>query len=157
MLMCRGLTLILVANALALLSVSCKDKSQEAAQQTEHESLPILARSPAHRDFGPTLLRIWDLSMEHCGFVDLKGKIVIEPQWEDATDFREGYAAVQQKGKWGWVDKAGLHIDQQLSKPVEFHGGLALFERDGKTGFVDPTGKVVIEPQWELAWDFNEG
>jgi hypothetical protein len=154
--MYRGLTLILVANALALLSVSCKDKSQEAAQQTEHESLPILAQS-GPRDFGPTLLRIWDLSVEHYGFVDLKGKIVIEPQWEDATDFHEGYAAVNKKGKWGWVDKAGLHIDQQLSKPVQFHGGLALFERDGKTGFVDPTGKVVIEPQWELAWDFNEG
>jgi hypothetical protein len=136
-----------------------------SAELSTQENKEPNAASPVEGKFGPTLLRIatrysisyGDLSMEHSGFVDLKCKIVIEPQWEDATDFREGYAAVQQKGKWGWVDKAGLYIARQLSKPIEFHGGLALFERDGKIGFVDPTGKVVSEAQWELAQDFNEG
>ena len=71
------------------------------------------AASPDERKLGRTLLRIGtrysvnysQLSVEHCGFVDLKGKIVIEPQWEHATDFRESYAAVQHISDSGALEK----------------------------------------------------
>ena len=117
--------------------------AQMSAQQDKQPN----AASPDKGKFGPTLLRIGtqysiffqddgnNLWMDPCGFVNLKDKVVIEPQWEDARDFHEGYAAVQQKGKWGWLDKTGLHIDPQLSEPVEFHGGCTA-TNPGKTALI---------------------
>jgi len=30
-------------------------------------------------------------------------------------------------------------------------------EQNGKWGFIDKTGKIVIEPKFDIAWDFSEG
>ena len=39
------------------------------------------------------------------GFVNEEGKIVIEPQYDNAKSFSYGLAAVYSKGKWGFIDK----------------------------------------------------
>lgn len=44
------------------------------------------------------------------GYLDLAGNIVIQPEYERATDFSEGLAAVQLAGKWGYIDKFGKHV-----------------------------------------------
>lgn len=41
------------------------------------------------------------------GFVDTKGNVVIEPQYEDARSFSNGFAAVKSNGKWGFIDTKG--------------------------------------------------
>lgn len=39
------------------------------------------------------------------GFVNEEGKVVIEPQYDNAKSFSYGLAAVYSKGKWGFIDK----------------------------------------------------
>lgn len=41
------------------------------------------------------------------GFVDTKGNMVIEPQYEAARSFSYGFAAVKSNGKWGFIDTKG--------------------------------------------------
>ncbi|MEE8043841.1 MAG: WG repeat-containing protein [Thermodesulfobacteriota bacterium] len=42
------------------------------------------------------------------GFVNKKGEIVIEPQFENAVSFSGGLAIVELGGgKWGYIDKKG--------------------------------------------------
>ena len=41
------------------------------------------------------------------GFVDAKGNVVIEPQYEAARSFSNGFAAVKSNGKWGFIDTKG--------------------------------------------------
>ncbi|MBQ3995541.1 MAG: WG repeat-containing protein, partial [Clostridia bacterium] len=41
------------------------------------------------------------------GFVTLDGTVLLEPQFEDATSFSKGMAAVKKDGKWGYIDKTG--------------------------------------------------
>ena len=41
------------------------------------------------------------------GFVDTKGNMVIEPQYEAAHSFSYGFAAVKSNGKWGFIDTKG--------------------------------------------------
>ena len=41
------------------------------------------------------------------GFVSLDGTVLIEPQFEDASSFSKGMAAVKKDGKWGYIDKTG--------------------------------------------------
>jgi hypothetical protein len=37
-----------------------------------------------------------------------------------------------------------------------FRQGLACIKKDKKFGFIDRTGRVVIEPQWDVAKDYRE-
>jgi len=41
------------------------------------------------------------------GFIDKKGKIVINPQFEEAKPFSEDLTSVKIGGKWGYIDKKG--------------------------------------------------
>lgn len=51
------------------------------------------------------------------GYVNTDGKIVIEPQYEDAKSFSNGVAAVCKNGIWGFIDKDNnLVIDYQYIK-----------------------------------------
>ncbi len=44
------------------------------------------------------------------GFVDAKGKLMIEYQYEDAQSFSHGFAAVCVDGKWGYIDEYNHQI-----------------------------------------------
>lgn len=41
------------------------------------------------------------------GFVDNQGKVVIEPVYEDALSFSNGFAAVKKDGLWGYINLEG--------------------------------------------------
>ncbi len=92
------------------------------------------------------------------GFVNEKGEVVINPQYEAAMSFSEGLAAVRQKGKWGYVDKKGVMvIAPQFDNPSHFKNGLAEFNNGKQSGFIDKKGNYVIAPQFDAAWDFHNG
>ena len=40
----------------------------------------------------------------------LNADMAIQPQFDEATDFSEGLAAVKIGGKWGFVDKSGKFV-----------------------------------------------
>ncbi len=113
------ITLVLLAGAF-LAGASAQTKSPETTAKSTGEK---------GSGAGPTLLMISsqytitrngdssELNASRYGFIDLKGKVVIEPQWEGADDFDGGFATVKQNDKWGWIDKTGLHINPQSSRP----------------------------------------
>ena len=39
------------------------------------------------------------------GFMDRTGRMVIEPQFEAAFPFTEGFSRIQLKGKWGYMNR----------------------------------------------------
>ena len=51
------------------------------------------------------------------GYLDMQGTTVIAPDWEDGTNFSDGWAAVQRDGKWGYIDPNG----QVVMQPVYAH------------------------------------
>lgn len=63
------------------------------------------------------------------GFFDLEGKIVINPQFEYASVFRENLALVKitgENGKWGFIDKSGKFvINANYNDATVFQNGLA--------------------------------
>src|SRR2546421_7620448 len=161
-----------VALALAALMgiASCKRGEDNAAPETQETSAGDANVARVARDFGPALLKIateyWIYHHEdynsllyapHCGFIDLNGKIVIEPKWEEVRDFSEGIGLVKRDGKWGWFDKAGRLTEPSLDSFPFFHEGLTKLERGGKWGFMDTKGTVVIKPEWEDAGHFSGG
>lgn len=64
------------------------------------------------------------------GFVDTKGKVVIEPIYEQAKSFSNGLAAVCVNGKWGFVNKQGvIVIKPQFSDADYFNSSGACMVR----------------------------
>lgn len=110
------------------------------------------------------------------GFIDLDGKMIIEPKFTDVAFFEEGIArvAIKQKDslgiireKWGYIDKTGRYIIE----PKFIHAGLfkeglarvAILQKDSmgferqEWGYIDKTGKYLIKPKYGIAYDFNDG
>ena len=83
------------------------------------------------------------------GFIDKSGKVVIEPQFDDAGGFSEGLARVEKDGKWGFIDKSGkVVIEPQFDEVGDFSEGFGKVKKDGK---------VVNEPQFNDVSFFVEG
>ena len=96
---------------------------------------------------------------ERAGFIDRSGKIVIEPQFEDAQNFSEGTAPVKIKDKWGFIDELGKIVIEPNFDMVfrPFHEGITEVRVGQKWGFIDNTGKFIIEPKFESVGKFSDG
>lgn len=110
------------------------------------------------------------------GYIDKTGAVVIQPQFECATDFSEGLAAVRvaENGalKWGFIDTTGaIVIQPKYDQAGLFTEGLAavgtlptdrrgdgVFIGDCRWGYIDKTGTVIIELQDnQVAYPFCGG
>jgi hypothetical protein len=92
------------------------------------------------------------------GFINSRGKMIIEPMFEDGRDFKEEVACVKMSGKWGIIDKSGKFlITTHLDEVTLFYEGLSRIKIDGKYGFMDKYGNIIIEPRFYDAWYFTEG
>ena len=106
-------------------------------------------------------------------FIDKTGKIVIDnPDFYDCTNFSDGVALVRILIKnpdgitksmiWCYIDKNGsiLIRNPDLTWASSFKNGLAAVQIKrikNKYGYIDKSGNVVIEPQFDVAFDFSEG
>lgn len=99
------------------------------------------------------------------GFIDRSGNWVVPPAFEWATAFQSGLAAVNRKQNCGYVDKTGslkIHVPPPgggqdcWSSWGEFSDGLSRQLFGTKYGFIDSTGKVIIQPQFDLTLGFSE-
>ena len=114
------------------------------------------------------------------GYLNTKGKIAHHAQYKDARDYSNGYAAVKNaKGMWGFINKEGKRVINFKYKDVgDFSEGFAPVKLETedtsvkkkkkkgkkkkkkmvfKWGYIDTTGKVVIEPSFEVAGKFKDG
>ncbi len=86
------------------------------------------------------------------GYVDDRGSQVIRPQFQNATEFSEGLAAVtvDEHGTCGYVDKTGTLIIPAIFHSCDsFADGLAAIEQFDATlgtsvGYIDKRGKTIF-------------
>jgi hypothetical protein len=103
-------------------------------------------------------LAMFGTSDQKIGFIDKTGKVVVNPQFENARPFLEGLAAVCQDKNWGFIDKTGkIVINPQFEEVGDFTGGKAVFSNGKQMGYIDTKGGYVINPQFDAAGAFSEG
>src|SRR4029079_10844011 len=90
------------------------------------------------------------------GFIDRKGKMVIEPRFEverlieNGSFFYEGRALIERDNKKGFIDETGnMIIAARFDDAAPFSEGMASVAINGKYGFIDKTGNIVIKPQFD--------
>jgi sporulation protein YlmC with PRC-barrel domain len=70
-----------------------------------------------------------------------------------------GFYQVKKGKLWTIVDSTGAKLEQWdwFSTIGTVKDGLVLVEKDKKMGFTDPSGRIVINPKYDRAYDFNQG
>lgn len=94
------------------------------------------------------------------GFIDVKGNIVIEPQFDNVSFFNENYCVVQvtkkRKTSVGIINKKGefvfpLTLNIKLNEKVS--NGIIGFKKNNESfGFMDINGKVILNPSTLFNW-----
>ncbi len=110
------------------------------------------------------------------GFINVVGKMMIEPEYLDAHSFSDGLALVKVSTNgeelYGFINGRGeLKIGANFKNAGDFAEGLAAVqlpdsgeflsqfgaESAGKWGWIDKTGNFVIKPQFDNAKQFSDG
>ena len=53
------------------------------------------------------------------GFVDENGKVVIDPKFDEAYDFKGGFAIIKNGEDCGFIDETGKVIETQLPESIK--------------------------------------
>ena len=120
---------------LLLLFSSCKPDDRSGNQH------PVMQRHLA--DYAPTG-DVW-------GFIDAKGNIAIDAQFDDVRAFHEGLAPANKDGRWGYIDKSGRWaIKPNFIKAHPFEDGLARVRfANGLMGLINSSSDTILHPSYD--------
>lgn len=110
---------------------------------------------PLHYATGETAELIPFRKDDLAGYLNAKGEIVIEPQFQMASAFSDGLASVCKEGLFGYIDPRGdWVIPPRFKHANDFSEGLAgVSLGDEGWGFIDRAGNVVIPAKY--AWVYG--
>lgn len=95
------------------------------------------------------------------GLTDTMGRVIVDPIYDDIYFNSAEWPFVYRKGElFGYVNPvSGREITDAIYLTASsFHENRAAVSLDNKKfGFIDSTGRVVIQPQWNLVSDFYKG
>lgn len=94
------------------------------------------------------------------GFLNAKGEVQIPLQYQGVAyeGFKQGYAAVKKKGKWGMIDKSNnIHVPFIYDSLSDYNSDRASAGLNGKDGYIDLQGKPVIPFIYDNAARFQDG
>ncbi len=92
------------------------------------------------------------------GFIDVSGKTVIQPSYDDEGHFLNGLARVCVGRLWGFINEAGeMVILPRFEDAGDFRGTLAPVRIGKKWGYIDHKGRMAVAPAFQGAASFREG
>ena len=87
------------------------------------------------------------------GYINRTGEFAIAPQYQQASPFSEGLAAVKLQ-KYGYIDTSGnMVISPQFDLAANFSEGLAAVKRGSSYGYIDKSGRLTVLPELTDAWN----
>ncbi len=91
--------------------------------------------------------------------MDRNGKIIVQPQFDEAFSFAEsGLAKVRQNGKYGFINKQGeIVIQPQFDDAGSFRESRLIPAQRGKYGYIGKSGNIKIPFIYDDVWDFSDG
>ncbi|MEM6764478.1 MAG: WG repeat-containing protein [Bacteroidota bacterium] len=111
------------------------------------------------------------------GLIDIRGNMLIEPQFDRMGAYGSGMAPVligsKQEdlirfpslsvstsytgGKWSFVDeKRQIRFEPVFQEAKPFREGLAAVKKNGKWGYLQPNGKFLVKPSFIWAGNFHD-
>jgi WG repeat protein len=150
--------LLLIALIIGLLG--CKNRQKEKSDKESFEKVLNDPRVNTKEVGEREGIKYFQIEKDgKTGFRDLDGNIVIEPKFDMAEMFSEGYSAVTVGDKHGFIDETGKYVLPLQSYEFlgSIHNGLASVRINDKVGFINIKGEEIIKPQFDWVGDFSEG
>ncbi|WP_108424530.1 WG repeat-containing protein [Flagellimonas amoyensis] len=92
------------------------------------------------------------------GYVDKTAKEVVPPEYEEAEDFKEGFAKVKLNGKWGLIDPTGWQMTPFKYDEISFFANdMAAVMLNHKWGFVNIAGEETVPLVYDEVHYFKNG
>ena len=92
------------------------------------------------------------------GYLNREGRFVIQPKFQEASDFYNGRAIVRYNNKIGYINYEGnFIIEPKFEFASNFTEGYAPVKYQGQWGFIDQMGNWVIKPRFDSAFCFFHG
>jgi hypothetical protein len=92
------------------------------------------------------------------GYINQTGNVVIDPKFDDGTNFYEQLASVKVGNRWSIINFAGDFLIQSSKWGwCRFHEGLASISVKGKWGIIDRRGEFVVTPRYEYIGPYRDG
>ncbi|MBD5259176.1 MAG: WG repeat-containing protein [Barnesiella sp.] len=100
------------------------------------------------------------------GYADDSGKVVIEPQYDNAMPFVDGLAFVEDNCLWKVIDEKGVVVSTAIignivwssfSEDVYVASEPCDVNKRGKCGYINREGHWVIKPIYLRACPFKDG
>jgi hypothetical protein len=108
-------------------------------------TLTILFISLSLLSYGQTQHLFKITQNDKVGYINEKGKVVINPIFLSGNDFSEGLAAVRLNGMYGFINESGTFvIKPDYDFATNFVHGLTVVYKDGEPLFIDKTGNIVL-------------
>lgn len=110
----------------------------------------------AQADTAQARFYIWEDGRYGC--IDVRGNVVIPPQYYNVDEFSEGLAAVRAPGGYGFINTDGcMMIAPQFEYAESFYEGFAKVYADGKPYFINREGKKAFTFDYAQASNFDNG
>ena len=94
------------------------------------------------------------------GYINKKGEVIVEEQYDLAGEFKEGLAPVRKGGKTIYIDASGrevFELDKKYTGYAFSEGMAPVYDgENNKYGYIDINGKVVIDSSYDHAFGFSE-
>ena len=92
------------------------------------------------------------------GYIDKAGNYTIEPVYEKACPFSDGYAAVMKDNQWGYINQEGnIVIQYEFETAGHFSDGIAPVKQGDEWFYIDTEGNRLFDKSFSKAWSFSEG
>lgn len=92
------------------------------------------------------------------GFMNGKGDLVIDAEYEFVSVFSSGLAAAYKNNQFGFIDKNNnVIIDFIFDEVQDFKQGRAVVEVDGLFGWINTTGSYILPPVFEDIGTYTNG
>jgi len=103
---------------------------------------------------------IWVLKDGKFGVVDISGREIVPPKYDEVFPFEKGRAWVKLNGKYGMIDRNGKEvIPIKYDAAVVSDEGIIWVKIDDKWGIMDTSGKEISPPvyDYEAVTPFTNG
>ncbi|MCA9137945.1 MAG: WG repeat-containing protein [Planctomycetales bacterium] len=91
------------------------------------------------------------------GYLDVEGRVAIDPRYGWADTFQSGFALCRLNSRYSIIDESGSVKFTVDRYGEEFAEGLAAVKDFGHAGFVDQQGEYHIQPAFMAAGPFSNG
>jgi len=104
-------------------------------------------------------LRWATIDGSHYGFVNNKGKLKIQLQYDKVNDFHEKRARVVINDKIGFINKKNKRVIpiEYDAAPWQFRNGLIRLGKNGKHGIMNRHNQIIVDFKYDETTDLNQG